>query len=205
MEQITNNNIDELTLMRGQMEELKLKLDREIKVNENSIRKLQKRNAGFINKYLIFAWAAIPVIALMFIAFKYAFGLSWMVTIFIILGCLIDVYFDTRFNRMKNADIEQMSLIDMSERLLWMKRMRRNQFLIELPFLIIWAVWFIIELYNGIDRGLGFQPADHLMATIICACTGFGAIVGGIIGYLIYRKMQHDSDDVIEQIRSLKE
>lgn len=205
MEKYTNNNNDELTLMRHQLEELKQKLDREVTINENSVRKMQKRNIGFISKYLVFAWAAIPVIALMFIGIKYMFGLSWAVTLVVIIGCAIDAYCDTRFNRMRMADIESMSLIDMSKKLLWMKHMRRKQLRISLPLLAIVVVWLLIELYYSCEHGLGIFPADHLMAVIMTFCTTFGAIVGGIIGYMIYRRMQHDSDDVIEQIEAMNE
>lgn len=202
----TNNNIDELTLMRSQMEELKAKLDREVKINETSIRKLQKRNMSFINKYLTFVWIALPLMILMYVGLKYAFGLSWLITIVTILFFIVDVYLDTHFNRMRNADIETMNLVDMSEKLLWMKGIRNKQFKYGLIALIFWVIWFMVEVYFGIETGKCIVfPAEHIIAVVMTSCIAFGAIVGGIIGYMIYRKMQRDSDDVIEQIKSLKE
>lgn len=204
MDNNKTNNIDELTLMRSQMEELKAKLNREMSLNEASIRKLQKRNMGFIKKYLIFVWIALPVMILMYIGIKYMFGLSWLLTLVTIAAYILDVYLDTRFNRMKEAGIESMSLIEMSKKILWMKSIRRKQFFYGLSALILWAVWFAIEVYIGIDSGKSLLfPADHLFAVIMVACIVFGAMVGGIIGYMIYHKMQHDSDDIIEQINSL--
>jgi len=203
MDNYTNNNIDELTLMRSQMEELKAKLDREVRINEASIRKLQKRNMSFINKYLVFAWCALPLIVLMFVGFKYFFDLSWAVTLVMIAGCAVDIYFDTRFNRMKDAYIESMTLVAMSERLLWMKRMRRKQFVIGMPLMTIWTVWFAVELFLSLGSG----PAAQFPGVTQGALVGgiIGSVIGGFVGYWIYRKMQHDSDDVIEQIRSLRE
>lgn len=189
--------------MRSQMEELKAKLDRKVKIDEGNIRKLQKRNMGFINKFLVFEWISLVVVSLMFIGAKYFFELSWPLILTMILGLGVDVYLDTYFNRMKNVDIESMTMVEMSEKLLRMKRMRRRQFVIGLPLVTLWVIWLCIELYLGIDTSAASLYRGMIEGSIVG--TAVGAIGGGVLVYMTYRKIQNDSDSVLEQINSLKE
>ena len=62
-----------------------------------------------------------------------------------------------------------------------------------IPLVVLWLIWFGVELYFAFNRDL-----TMLLTTIIGALVG--GTIGGIIGHRMNKRLIHEMDDLIEEI-----
>lgn len=200
----TNNNvnIEDLEQMRSQLNLLKQKLDSQQIVNERLMRQSMRQKMSWINKYRWLALLAIPVVALCFLPITFQLSLSWWLYGFTVLFVAVDAILDWYINRMSAQDFMRGNLMETAERLVQMKKIRSRQTLIGFIVLIFWLGWMFYEVYMAGHR----VPGDSDMAAISWAYIGgmgVGGVIGLIIGFTIFFKMQRTNDEIIEQIEEL--
>ena len=83
-----------------------------------------------------------------------------------------------------------------------MKKQRTSWFIAGMIFMSIWLVWFIIEIVMKLDNGCTL-PHHNTVVTIMVISIAVGALIGGFIAWLIFRKMQKTNNQIIEQINQV--
>ena len=190
-----NNTFNEFELddLRQQIKELKDKVNEQGRLNEALVKKaIQGKMRGvhsIILKLAIVAVLCIPF----YIMMKYQVGLSWPLTIFTIVFLLASVTSDYFINRI---DVSHMGddLVGTANKLIKMKRNRVIGQRIGIGIALIWLAWFCYE-YFVLNSVYGTDVAWGSLLGIFV-----GAVVGGLIGILIFNKMQRANDEMINQI-----
>lgn len=195
------NNDLQLQQMRQQMTELKQQLDRQEIVNERLLRQSMTSKMSWIKRYIWLEIALIPVVLLILAPIHAMLGLSWWLYGFLALMLVVDVAADWRINHVDLGQLLTGNLVEASRQLTLMKKQRAWAFVLGIVGVIVWIVWFLIELKHA----QGIQNTDFLNGF---AQGGFlGGIIGGVLGLIaaiiIFRKMQRTNDEVISQIDQL--
>ncbi len=190
-----NNTFNEFELddLRQQIKELKDKVNEQGRLNEALVKKaIQGKMRGVHSIILKLAIVAILCIPF-YIMMKYQVGLSWPLTIFTIVFLLASVTSDYFINRI---DVSHMGddLVGTANKLIKMKRNRVIGQRIGIGIALIWLAWFCYE-YFVLNSVYGTDVAWGSMLGIFV-----GAVVGGLIGILIFNKMQRANDEMIDQI-----
>jgi hypothetical protein len=190
-----NNTFNEFELddLRQQIEDLKNKVNKQGRLNEELVKKAIQGKMrgvhGIILKLAIVAVLCIPL----YIMMKYQVGLSWPLTIFTIVFMLASVTSDYFINRI---DVSHMGddMVGTAAKLVKMKRNRVIGQRIGIGIALLWLAWFCYE-YFMLNSVYGTEAAWFSMIGILV-----GALIGGLIGIRIFNKMQRANDEMIDQI-----
>ncbi len=191
----------ELEVMRQQLAILNKKLDSQEIVNNHLMREIMKNKMSWIRNTVWAETIACPFIILLFISFAATFNLSYGPVILMTVMLVADVVADYKINMIGNSSFLDGNLVDTAIKLAKMKRSRLVQTMIEVPVLIVWVMWFLLDMYRH-------TPSDGFWNGV--ATAGF---IGGVVGFFVgvavwiwlFRKMQHTNDEVIHQIEELHE
>lgn len=200
MENMNNIGIGQLEEMKNEMQELRESLQQQKIFTDKSIRHAMVGRSSWINRFVKSeVFIVLPVSILLFLWLKSAIGLSWAFVV-VTLGLIFaDIVWDIIINRLKPADYVSLSLIDLKERLIRQREMRRRQMLIELPLIVVWAVWFV---YDVATNGVGMYEDVPFWIPLIITVVWF--IVAMVIVFKIYHKMQGIDADALAEIEQLK-
>lgn len=193
METNTENYLD-IESMRMQLETLKKKLDEQQIVNDKLVRRAMSNKMSWIMKFLwTELFVLLPFAVLAFINLKSMVpGMSWYPVIAILVFMLACIVIDLYVNYTSENDWKSENLISTGMKLVKMKRLRWMQVAINLPIVFILFVWLFYDLE--------FEGKDAM----VC-----GSVVGGVIGMVIgigvLIRMNRTNDELICQIRELKE
>lgn len=193
METNTENYLD-IESMRMQLETLKKKLDEQQIVNDKLVRRAMSNKMSWIMKFLwTELFVLLPFAVLAFINLKSMVpGMSWYPVIAILVFMLACIVIDLYVNYTSENDWKSENLISTGMKLVKMKRLRWMQVAINLPIVFILFVWLFYDLK--------FEGKDAM----VC-----GSVVGGVIGMAIgigvLIRMNRTNDELICQIRELKE
>ena len=193
METNTENYLD-IESMRMQLETLKKKLDEQQIVNDKLVRRAMSNKMSWIMKFLwTELFVLLPFAVLAFINLKSMVpGMSWYPVIAILVFMLACIVIDLYVNYTSENDWKSENLISTGMKLVKMKRLRWMQVAINLPIVFMLFVWLFYDLE--------FEGKDAM----VC-----GSVVGGVIGMAIgigvLIRMNRTNDELICQIRELKE
>lgn len=191
------NNIDGLEVMRNQLSLLKQKLEEQQIVSEKIIRRTMKEKMAGINRSM----KRTCLLAAFGIGYcPWAFrniGVSWLLcgvtTAFLILAVCYTLYLRMG---MSAGMMVNSNLIEVGMKVSRMKRLSRLWLTrVGIPFMCIWIPWLMFDIMRtGNDK-------EYLWG-VVAGCTA-GAVIGGLIGFSIYRKNMDRADDILLQIEEL--
>ena len=195
----TQNNINnefELDDLRSQINDLKNKVNRQGRLNEELVIKtIQGKMKGVHS--IIFKLGILAIVFVPFyIMLKYQVGLSWPLTIFTIVFLLSSVTSDVLINRINVSHMGD-DLVGTANKLVKMKRHRVIGQRIGIAVAVIWLAWFCYE-YFLLNSAYGPEAAWGSLIGIFV-----GACLGAIIGLRIFNRMQRANDEMIDQINDL--
>lgn len=196
------NNMTELEQMREQMAAFKSRLDKQQIINEQLVRTSMGSKLSWIKKFVWGEIIAVPILLIIMALFHAGNGLSWWLYGFLALGLIADATGDFIINRIPKSQLLSGDLVETSKRLVKMKKQRTSWFVAGVIFLVIWLVWFCIEIAMRLDCGCTLPHHGTVVAIMIGAIV-VGALIGGVIAWLILRKMQRTNNQLIEQIEQI--
>lgn len=195
------NEFNELDELRQQINELKNKVDRQGRLNEELIKKsIQSKMTGIRRNISWYLLALLPLSAIIIWNFIYN-HYSWPFIIFTILFFAASFIADYLINRI---DVSHMAddLVETTRKLTTMKSNRRKQMLIGYGLLVIWTPWYLYEIYRVQAVPMGVSLSGPFMTAVIIGAI-IGGIIGGICGMSFYRKMQRTTDEILDHINDL--
>lgn len=196
-----NEYIDskELQLMKEQLAILTQKLDKETIVNERLMRRAMKNKASDLRKKAIYE----SVITLIMIPYfiwlmpglcGISAGLCIFTCFFLVLALGYNYYIHSHFSPDK---FTQGNLLEARKDTLMLKKFYANWLkFIGIPFIIVFLSWFIHDISQFV-HGKELQSVLGGMAV--------GVFIGTFIGIYQYKKTQRTADEILEQIKELKE
>ncbi len=197
-----DNNMTELEQMREQMAAFKSRLDKQQIINEQLVRTSMGSKLSWIKKFVWGEIIVVPILLIIMALFHAGNGLSWWLYGFLALGLIADATGDYIINRIPKSQLLSGDLVETSKRLVKMKKQRTSWFVAGVIFLVIWLVWFCIEIAMRLDCGCTLPHHGTVVAIMIGAIV-VGALIGGVIAWLILRKMQRTNNQLIEQIEQI--
>ncbi len=197
-----NNNINELEQLREQMSIFKDKLNKQQIINDQLVRNTMKSKLSWIKSFVWGEIIIIPIMLLGMAVFHAGTGLSWWLYGFLAIGLIADATGDFIINRIPKGQLLSGDLVETSKRLVKMKKQRTSWFIIGLIFVTIWLAWFIVELVLKTDPGCAL-PDHNLVIAIMAIAVAVGGVIGGIVSWFIFRKMQRTNNDIIDQLKQI--
>ena len=199
----TNNNMQELEQMRSQLNILKEKLDRQEIINDKMLRASMKSKMSWIDKYRWISLFIIPFVALCFLPMTIKMD-TWGLYGFTMLIVTASVIADWFINRVPESTFMDSSMLELSDKLVRMKRYRKIQLLIGMCLIVVWLGLLYYEVYS---KGYAVQTDPGMQKYYIgfMVALGIGAVIGMAIGLYIFIKMQRTNDKIIREIEKMKE
>ena len=205
----TNMTINDSILeqMKSQMAALEKKIANQEIVNERLIQESMKDKMSWIKKYIIMEIALIPVIAFIWAAISLYAGIPLWFTAIIVIGCIIDAYFDWKVNvtPIQENDFDRQNLIETTKKLRKMKTLRYKQTMAGIfSFLLLIVILAVYVYFNNI-KGHTFDFTSEHDSVLIGGIVGFfiGTVAGVILVIKVHKKMQRSNDEIISQIEEL--
>ena len=188
----------ELEDMRAQIAILKDKLDKQTIVNDAHIRNSMKSKRSEMTRTIgITIFAGVLAIQYCIGIFCYM-GLSPVFIVATGLMLAVCVWLTIRQQlTLKALDFSQGKLLEVAEKLSWVKVHYHEWIKIALPLIIVWFSWLIYEVITHCGT-------DEPMAIGFCIGAAIGGVIGGIVGNRVNRKIVRQSTEILEQIEELQ-
>ena len=194
----------DLEQMRDQLSILKEKLSKQEIINDRMLRNSMKSSMYWINRYRRVVLFCIPLVAFCFYPMVEEGLISWPLYIFTVLLVAVSAISDWYINRLSNSMIMNGSMVEISQKLIRMKRIRRTQTIIGMGVVALWLIWLLMEVYhNGIQSISATDPHVEMYYKGFIVSICIGAIIGATIGLTIFFKMQRTNEQLINQIKDI--
>ena len=195
-----NNTLvsNELEQMRAQIGALKEKLDKQAIINDQHIRRSMKSRMSDINK-TVTATIFLGVFALVYSTwFFYRQGCSIGFTILtgLMLAVCLGLTIAQKINLGK-MDLSKGNLVETASYLSKLKSHYQNWYKIAIPMLVIWFGLMMYEMTQILDL-------KSSMAIGFYCGAATGAIIGGVAGFRINKKVLRKATEIPEQIKALQ-
>lgn len=186
--------MNELNSLKEEMAALKQSLDKEQIVNDKLMRTVMRQRASWMNVFVKVEFIILPILYIFFAIASAFFGISqWYAIVWLIL-CLIDAIVDLRTFRISPKIFSTCSMLEVRNILIKQKKERFIHLCIVFPLAIIWLLLFF-NAVGSVSKDTGFDAGSPgIWVGII------GAIIGGIVVLIIYRKAQKTNDNIIDDI-----
>ena len=199
-----HDHIDpEILAMREQLSLLQRKLDERICFEDSMLRRAMKRSA---TQLLEWEWVGLSVCLLAFVMavpevhrLNLSHGMQIFTTVWI--GIMVAVQaWSVWFVSRKRRDIIGGNLLRASQRVIIYKRVDRWCKRIFIPTVIVWIIVYLNEVVA--HSTLATSSAAYRAGVYVGGIAG--ALIGGGIGWIIYRKMMGHVNELQQQINELK-
>lgn len=189
--------MDELDMMRCQMAEMKRNLDNYRIVNEKLLFKVMKMKSSWLNRLVWTEAVTSPLMALLFWGVCTLRHLSPGIWISITVMLAISLALDFKTMMISMKGICEDNLLEFRRKLIRQKKLRKKQFIIELPLTLAWAVWFFVEFFEMDFSKLG--QGDEI-TWILMIFIAFMVLTTVTVILWLYVKSQNTNDTLITYI-----
>lgn len=197
-----NATIDstELAQMRIEIKTLQDNLKQQKIFSDRMMRRVMARRVSWIDRLVkLEIFLVLPLVFILFLFIKFFMGLSWLFIIVTMIFMTADVILDILINRLPPDAFSSLSLLELKEKLIKRKRLRRLQTIAGLPLTVVWAAWFASDL---ISNSIGiFEDIPPLVTVVLIS---FLLVIGIIAVILLYRKMQDADTTALAEIEDLR-
>ena len=179
-----NNNFQELEELRSQVAEFKNRVEQQEIVSRRLLKEAMKGHVSWIKQMSI--WGSVGelvILPLLVYALRCIVGVSWLPIIavgLIIVGEAVFNFWNVSSIRDKHLAVDDV----LSQRLITFKRREKLYTYGILPFIFLWVVWLLFDVYYGTDIPF-FPSSDRLLFYFVVI-----AITLAVISYVFYREMR---------------
>ena len=169
-----NNNLQELEELRSQVAEFKNRMEQQEIVSRRLLEEVMKGHVSWIKQMSI--WGSVGelvILPLLVYALRSIVGVSWLPIIavgLILVGEAVFNFWNVSTIRDKHLAVDD--VLSAQQRLITFKRREKLYTFGILPFLFLWIVWLLFDVYYGTD--IPFSPSSergivHVVVIVIAS------------------------------------
>ena len=181
-----NNNLQELEELRSQVAEFKNRVEQQEIVSRRLLKEAMKGHVSWIKQMSI--WGSVGELVILpwlVYALRSIVGVSWLpiiVIVFVIVGEAVFNFWNVSSIRDKHLVVDD--VLSVQQRLITFKRRDKLYTFSILPFLFLWFVWLLFDVYYGTDIPF-FPSSDRNLVYFVLIASVLAAF-----SYLFYREMR---------------
>ena len=181
-----NNNLQELEELRSQVAEFKNRMEQQEIVSRRLLKEAMKGHVSWIKQMSI--WGSVGELVILpwlVYALRSIVGVSWLpiiVIVFVIVGEAVFNFWNVSSIRDKHLAVDD--VLSVQQRLITFKRRDKLYTFSILPFLFLWFVWLLFDVYYGTDIPF-FPSSDRNLVYFVLIASVLAAF-----SYLFYREMR---------------
>ena len=181
-----NNNLQELEELRSQVAEFKKRVEQQEIVSRRLLREAMKGHVSWIKQMSI--WGSVGelvILPLLVYALRCIVGVSWLPIIavgLVIVGEAVFNFWNVSSIRDKHLAVDD--VLSVQQRLITFKRREKIYTYGILPFIFLWVVWLLFDVYYGTD--IPFFPSSERNLVYFVAVV----ITLAVVSYVFYREMR---------------
>ena len=181
-----NNNLQELEELRSQVAEFKNRVEQQEIVSRRLLKEAMKGHVSWIKQMSI--WGSVGelvILPLLVYALRCIVGVSWLPIIavgLVIVGEAVFNFWNVSSIRDKHLAVDD--VLSVQQRLITFKRREKLYTYGILPFIFLWVVWLLFDVYYGTNIPF-FPSSDRLLFYFVVI-----AITLAVISYVFYREMR---------------
>ena len=181
-----NNNLQELEELRSQVAEFKNRVEQQEIVSRRLLKEAMKGHVSWIKQMSI--WGSVGelvILPLLVYALRCIVGVSWLPIIavgLVIVGEAVFNFWNVSSIRDKHLAVDD--VLSVQQRLITFKRREKIYTYGILPFIFLWVVWLLFDVYYGTD--IPFFPSSERNLVYFVAVV----ITLAVVSYVFYREMR---------------
>ena len=181
-----NNNLKELEELRSQVAEFKNRVEQQEIVNRRLLKETMKGHVSWIKQMSI--WGSVGelvILPFLVYALRSIVGVSWLPIIvvgLVIVGEAVFNFWNVSTIRDKHLAVDD--VLSVQQRLITFKRREKLYTYGILPFLFLWFVWLLFDVYYGTDIPF-FPSTDRNLVYFVLIASVLAAF-----SYLFSREMR---------------
>ena len=181
-----NNNLQELEELRSQVAEFKKRVEQQEIVSRRLLREAMKGHVSWIKQMSI--WGSVGelvILPLLVYALRCIVGVSWLPIIAVVLLLVGEAVFNFwNVSSIRDKHLAVDDVLSVQQRLITFKRREKLYTYGILPFIFLWVVWLLFDVYYGTDIPF-FPSSDRLLFYFVVI-----AITLAVVSYVFYREMR---------------
>ena len=180
-----NDNLQELEELRSQVAEFKNRVEQQEIVSRRLLREAMKGHVSWIKQMSI--WGSVGELAILpflVYALRNIVGVSWLPIIvvgLVIVGEAVFNFWNVSTIRDKHLAVDD--VLSAQQRLITFKRREKLYTYGILPFIFLWVVWLLFDVYHG--TYIPFPSSDRLLVDFVVI-----GITLAVLSYVFYREMR---------------
>jgi hypothetical protein len=180
-----NDNLQELEELRSQVAAFKNRVEQQEIVSRRLLKEAMKGHVSWIKQMSI--WGSVGELAILpflVYALRNIVGVSWLPIIVIglvIVGEAVFNFWNVSTIRDKHLAVDD--VLSAQQRLITFKRREKLYTYGILPFIFLWVVWLLFDVYHGTD--IPFPSSDRLLVDFVVI-----GITLAVLSYVFYREMR---------------
>ena len=180
-----NNNLQELEELRSQVAEFKKRVEQQEIVSRRLLREAMKGHVSWIKQMSI--WGSVGelvILPLLVYALRCIVGVSWLPIIAVglmLVGEAVFNFWNVSTIRDKHLAVDD--VLSAQQRLITFKRREKLYLFGMFPFIFLWLVWLLFNVYYGTD--IPFPSSDRLLVDLVLI-----VIVLVLLFYVFSREMR---------------
>ena len=180
-----NNSLQELEELRSQVAEFKNRVEQQEIISRRLLKEAMKGHVSWIKQMSI--WGSVGELAILpflVYALRNIVGVSWLPIIVIglvIVGEAVFNFWNVSTIRDKHLAVDD--VLSAQQRLITFKRREKLYTYGILPFIFLWVVWLLFDVYHGTD--IPFPSSDRLLVDFVVI-----GITLAVLSYVFYREMR---------------
>ena len=180
-----NNNLQELEELRSQVAEFKNRMEQQEIVSLRLLKEAMKGHVSWIKQMSI--WGSVGelvILPFLVYALRSIVGVSWLPIIVVGLVIVGEAVFNFwNVSTIRNKHLAVDDVLSAQQRLITFKRREKLYTYGILPFIFLWVVWLLFDVYYGTD--IPFPSSDRLLVDLVLI-----VIVLVLLFYVFSREMR---------------
>ena len=180
-----NNNLQELEELRSQVAEFKKHVEQQEIVSRRLLKEAMKGHVSWIKQMSI--WGSVGelvILPFLVYALRSIVGVSWLPIIVIGLAIVGEAVFNFwNVSTIRDKHLAVDDVLSAQQRLITFKRREKLYTYGILPFIFLWVVWLLFDVYHGTD--IPFPSSDRLLVDFVVI-----VITLAVLSYVFYREMR---------------
>ena len=180
-----NNNLQELEELRSQVAEFKNRMEQQEIISLRLLKEAMKGHVSWIKQMSI--WGSVGelvILPFLVYALRSIVGVSWLPIIVVGLVIVGEAVFNFwNVSTIRNKHLAVDDVLSAQQRLITFKRREKLYTYGILPFIFLWVVWLLFDVYYGTD--IPFPSSDRLLVDLVLI-----VIVLVLLFYVFSREMR---------------